>query len=52
MVKPCTGYTPEVGCKLFSLAIEGGVDIVKGDELIADPPFCPGRKESNCICRP
>lgn len=41
MVKPCTGYTPEVGCKLFSLAIEGGVDIVKDDELIADPPFCP-----------
>jgi 2,3-diketo-5-methylthiopentyl-1-phosphate enolase len=41
MIKPCTGYTPEVGCKLFSLAIRGGVDIVKDDELIADPPFCP-----------
>jgi len=41
MIKPCTGYTPEVGVKLFSQAIRGGVDIVKDDELIADPPFCP-----------
>ncbi len=41
MIKPCTGYTPEVGARLFSQAIHGGVDIVKDDELIADPPFCP-----------
>ncbi|MDK2880540.1 MAG: hypothetical protein PWQ99_315 [Clostridia bacterium] len=41
MIKPCTGYTPEVGARLFSQAIRGGVDIVKDDELIADPPFCP-----------
>lgn len=41
MIKPCTGYTPEVGAKLFSQAIHGGVDIVKDDELISDPPFCP-----------
>ncbi|HHY16479.1 MAG TPA: ribulose 1,5-bisphosphate carboxylase [Firmicutes bacterium] len=41
MIKPCTGYTPEIGAKIFSRAIRGGVDIVKDDELIADPPFCP-----------
>lgn len=41
MIKPCTGYTPEVGAKLFARAARGGVDIVKDDELIADPPFCP-----------
>jgi 2,3-diketo-5-methylthiopentyl-1-phosphate enolase len=41
MIKPCTGYTPEVGCKLFARAVEGGVDIIKDDELIADPPFNP-----------
>lgn len=41
MVKPCTGYTPEVGAKLFYNAASGGVDIIKDDELIADPPFCP-----------
>ncbi|APC08150.1 RuBisCO large subunit C-terminal-like domain-containing protein [Neomoorella thermoacetica] len=41
MIKPCTGYTPEVGARLFSRAVRGGVDIVKDDELIADPVFCP-----------
>jgi 2,3-diketo-5-methylthiopentyl-1-phosphate enolase len=40
MVKPCTGYTPEVGAKLFYEAAVGGVDIIKDDELIAgDKPF-------------
>ncbi|MBI5968045.1 MAG: 2,3-diketo-5-methylthiopentyl-1-phosphate enolase [Deltaproteobacteria bacterium] len=41
MVKPCTGYTPEQGAQMFYQAALGGVDIVKDDELIADPPFCP-----------
>jgi len=41
MIKPCTGFTPEVGAKLFYEAGKGGVDIIKDDELIADPPFCP-----------
>lgn len=44
MIKPCTGYTPEVGAILFERAVRGGVDIVKDDELIADPPFCPRLK--------
>lgn len=35
MIKPCTGYTPEVGAKLFYDAAVGGVDIIKDDELIA-----------------
>lgn len=39
MTKPCTGYTAEVGVKLFSAAARGGVDIVKDDELIANASF-------------
>lgn len=35
MIKPCTGYTPEVGAKLFYEAAVGGVDVIKDDELIA-----------------
>ncbi|MCI2062386.1 MAG: RuBisCO large subunit C-terminal-like domain-containing protein [Eubacteriaceae bacterium] len=35
MIKPCTGYTPEVGAKLFYEAAVGGVDIIKDDELIS-----------------
>lgn len=34
MIKPCTGYTPEVGNKLFFEAAAGGVDVIKDDELI------------------
>lgn len=34
MIKPCTGYTPDVGAKLFFEAAAGGVDIIKDDELI------------------
>lgn len=39
MIKPCTGYPPEVGVELFREAALGGVDIVKDDELIADASF-------------
>lgn len=34
MIKPCTGYTPDVGANLFFEAAAGGVDIIKDDELI------------------
>lgn len=39
MIKPCTGYTLEVGAELFRDAAMGGCDIVKDDELIADASF-------------
>ena len=39
MIKPCTGYTPEVGVELFRAAALGGCDIVKDDELIANASF-------------
>lgn len=39
MIKPCTGYTPEVGVNLFRAAAMGGCDIIKDDELIANAPF-------------
>lgn len=39
MIKPCTGYTPEVGERLFFQAAVGGCDIVKDDELLADASF-------------
>ena len=39
MIKPCTGYTLEIGAELFRKAAMGGCDIVKDDELIADASF-------------
>jgi len=39
MIKPCTGYTPQQGAKLLYEAARGGADVIKDDELIADPVF-------------
>jgi 2,3-diketo-5-methylthiopentyl-1-phosphate enolase len=39
MIKPCTGYPPEIGVELFRAAALGGCDIVKDDELLADASF-------------
>ena len=40
MTKPCTGIPPSVVAKLFYESTRGGVDIVKDDELLADPSYC------------
>jgi 2,3-diketo-5-methylthiopentyl-1-phosphate enolase len=39
MIKPCSGWTPEVGAQLFYSAALGGCDVVKDDELIADMEY-------------
>ncbi len=41
MIKPCTGFTPEVGASFFRAVALGGVDIIKDDELLGNPSFCP-----------
>ena len=33
-MKPCTGYPPEVGARLFYACGAGGVDLIKDDELL------------------
>ena len=39
MIKPCTGYPPEVGARFVAESARGGVDLIKDDELLADPTF-------------
>ncbi|GAB4322002.1 MAG: RuBisCO large subunit C-terminal-like domain-containing protein [Promethearchaeota archaeon] len=39
MIKPCTGHTCDVGADLLYQAAVGGCDVVKDDELIANPSF-------------
>ncbi|MFX1394458.1 MAG: RuBisCO large subunit C-terminal-like domain-containing protein [Promethearchaeota archaeon] len=39
MIKPCTGHTACVGADLLYEAAVGGCDVVKDDELIANPSF-------------
>jgi len=41
MIKPCIGLTPEKTAELAYEAARGGVDVIKDDELVCDPPFCP-----------
>ncbi|MCI1956298.1 MAG: RuBisCO large subunit C-terminal-like domain-containing protein [Oscillospiraceae bacterium] len=40
MIKPCTGFSPEVGAKIFYETALGGVDFIKDDELLGNPDFC------------
>ncbi|MGE5603892.1 MAG: RuBisCO large subunit C-terminal-like domain-containing protein [Nitrososphaerales archaeon] len=40
-IKPCTGFGPEGGAKLFAESARSGVDIVKDDELLGNPHFNP-----------
>lgn len=39
MIKPCTGFTPEEGAKLFYEAALGGVDLIKDDELLGSTSY-------------
>ncbi len=36
MIKPCLGYSPEVGAELFYETGRGGVDLIKDDEVMAN----------------
>jgi len=40
MFKPCTGASVETLAKMMYELGMGGVDVVKDDELLADPPYC------------
>lgn len=41
MIKPCVGLNPEQTAALAYKVALGGVDIIKDDELTANPPHCP-----------
>ncbi len=41
MIKPCTGLTPEAGATIFREVAMGGIDLIKDDELLGNPPFSP-----------
>jgi len=40
MIKPCTGFLPKDGAKMFYQTALGGVDFIKDDELLGNPSFC------------
>jgi 2,3-diketo-5-methylthiopentyl-1-phosphate enolase len=46
MIKPCAGFSPKDGAKLFYDVALGGVDLVKDDELLASPSYCNVRERA------
>lgn len=44
MIKPCAGFTPQEGARLFAEAAMGGVDFIKDDELLGSPGYNPVRE--------
>lgn len=51
MIKPCTGYPPAVGAGFVRAVAAGGPDLVKDDELLADPGFAPVRERARVYGR-
>lgn len=39
MIKPNTGFSPAAGARFVAASAAGGTDLIKDDELLADPPF-------------
>ncbi len=51
IVKPSVGLSPEQTAELVRELGEAGIDFVKDDELMADPPHSPLNKRVACVMR-
>ncbi len=51
IVKPSVGLSPEQTAELVRELGEAGIDFVKDDELMADPPHSPLDKRVQCVMR-
>jgi ribulose-bisphosphate carboxylase large chain len=49
IVKPSVGLTPQETAELVGRLAEGGIDFIKDDELMADPPHCPFDKRVDAV---
>ena len=50
-MKPSVGLSPEQTAELVRELGEAGIDFVKDDELMADPPHSPLEKRVQCVMR-
>lgn len=51
IVKPSVGLSPEDTAQLVSQLVEAGIDFIKDDELMADPPHSPFDKRVDAVMR-
>lgn len=51
IIKPSVGLTPEQTADLVKTLCEAGLDFIKDDELIADPPYSPLAQRAEAVMR-
>jgi ribulose-bisphosphate carboxylase large chain len=51
IIKPSVGLSPEETAALVKVLIEAGLDFIKDDELIANPPYSPVAKRAEAVMR-
>ena len=51
IIKPSVGLSPEQTAELVRDLGEAGIDFIKDDELMADPPHSPLEKRVDCVMR-
>lgn len=51
IIKPSVGLSPEQTGEQVKTLIEGGLDFIKDDELMADPPHSPFEKRVACAMK-
>jgi ribulose-bisphosphate carboxylase large chain len=49
IIKPSVGLSPEDTASLVEELVESGLDFIKDDELIADPPYSPVRERVQAV---
>lgn len=51
IIKPSVGMSPEETAQMVSTLVEAGIDFIKDDELMADPPHAPFVKRVDAVMR-
>jgi len=51
IIKPSVGLTPEATAERVKILIESGLDFIKDDELMGDPPHSPFKKRVELVMR-
>lgn len=51
IIKPSVGLTPQQTAELVKTLVEAGIDFIKDDELMADPPHSPFNQRVDAVMR-
>jgi len=51
IIKPSIGLTPQQTAELVKVLVDAGIDFIKDDELMADPPHSPFNERVDAVMR-